>query len=40
MSLQSSHPVLDKEELMFINELGWLAALAVVAIDFIPKLFS
>lgn len=39
MSFQSSYEKMEKDELMFINELGWLAAIAVVAINVVPSMF-
>ena len=40
MSLKPIHPDLDKEDLKFISELGWLAAVALAIVDFVPAMFT
>ncbi len=39
-SLKSTHPELDKEELTFLSELGWLTALAFAVIVFATMIFG
>ncbi len=39
MSLKPIHSDLNKEDLKFLSELGWLAALALAIVDFVPAMF-